>query len=125
MFEDAEIIYSYSRAQAIEDGVLIDVSEVAKEAGIRYPVAVTEAVWNEYILPDPRSREFGQGEEGRLWDTLFMFRNAARNSERDTLYFKLFFIMKARQRRLITLKALCGPGDRGEACITIMKPDED
>ena len=34
-----EIIYAYTRAQAIEDGVLADVSEVAKEAGFRYPVA--------------------------------------------------------------------------------------
>jgi len=33
--EATEIIYSYSRAQAIEDGVLVDVSCVAREA---YPL---------------------------------------------------------------------------------------
>jgi hypothetical protein len=39
MFEDSELIHSYSRAQAIADGVLIDVSETAKEVGIVFPVA--------------------------------------------------------------------------------------
>ena len=43
-WDDAEVISSYSRAQAIEDGVLVDVSTVAKEAGIKFPVAMTAAV---------------------------------------------------------------------------------
>lgn len=29
------VVFSYTRAQAIEDGVLVDVSEMAKEAGIK------------------------------------------------------------------------------------------
>jgi hypothetical protein len=37
-------IHSYSRAQAIEDGVLSDVSSAAREVGIRYPVALTRVV---------------------------------------------------------------------------------
>jgi hypothetical protein len=47
VFENAEIISRYSRADAIRDGVLIDVSAVAREAGIRYPVALTCAVWEQ------------------------------------------------------------------------------
>ncbi|MHB1685408.1 MAG: DUF6573 family protein [Bacilli bacterium] len=39
-----EIIASYTRAQAIEDGVLIDVSNMAKEAGLTIPVVVTTKV---------------------------------------------------------------------------------
>jgi len=120
-----EIIYAYTRAQAIEDGVLVDVSEVAKEAGIKFPVAVTRAVWDEYITPDDRSRPYGQSEEGRLWDTLWMFRCFAKSLSGDTLFFKLYYIMKERQRRLITLKAVCHPGDNMEPVITVMKPDED
>jgi len=38
------VIDAYSRAQAIEDGVLVDVSATAREAGLRYPVALTRAV---------------------------------------------------------------------------------
>ena len=43
MFENADLIHRYTRAEAIADGVLIDVSAVAREAGIRYPVALTAA----------------------------------------------------------------------------------
>ena len=37
MFEPSDLIHSYTRAQAIEDGVLVDVSDVAKEAGFKLP----------------------------------------------------------------------------------------
>ena len=47
-----EVIYSYTRAQAIEDGVLIDVTRMAQEAGFKYPVAITASVWHEYIVPN-------------------------------------------------------------------------
>ena len=40
MFEDAEVIYAYTRRDAIADGVLIDVTETAREAGIRFPVGL-------------------------------------------------------------------------------------
>ena len=40
---DWDVVSAYSRAQAIEDGVLVDVSQTAKEAGIKYPTAVTHA----------------------------------------------------------------------------------
>ena len=45
---DKPIIF-YTRADAIADGVLNDVSEIAKEAGIRYPVAMTSAAWSECV----------------------------------------------------------------------------
>jgi len=35
MFDNADLIYRYSRADALRDGVLIDVSDTAREAGIR------------------------------------------------------------------------------------------
>ena len=40
------VISIYSRAQAIEDGILVDVSDTAREAGFTIPVAVTRTVWN-------------------------------------------------------------------------------
>ncbi len=39
-------ISAYSRAQAIEDGILVDVSDTAREAGFNIPVAITRTVWN-------------------------------------------------------------------------------
>lgn len=43
--EKFEVIHAYTRAQAIEDGVLVDLSGLASEAGFRWPLAVTQAVW--------------------------------------------------------------------------------
>jgi hypothetical protein len=73
------IIHSYSRAQALDDGDLVDVTETAKEAGFKYPVALTRTVWNTYVEV-PAGVE-GQDEAGRLWDILFMLRLAARGSD--------------------------------------------
>ena len=39
-------ISAYTRAQAIEDGILVDVSDTAREAGFNIPVTVTRTVWN-------------------------------------------------------------------------------
>ena len=44
-----EVIYSYTRSQAIADGVQVDVSKVAAEAGIRFPVFLTRAVFDNYV----------------------------------------------------------------------------
>lgn len=119
------VISRYTRAQAVEDGFLVDVSEMAREAGIKYPVALTRAVWDEYVTPDPRSKKYGQSEAGRLWDTLWMFSIAARRSKGSVFLYRVIYILKEKQRRTIALKAHCGPGDEGEPVITIMKPDED
>ena len=40
------VIFAYTRAQAIEDGVLVDVSDTAREAGFKIPVAVSRSVWD-------------------------------------------------------------------------------
>jgi len=49
MFEDADLIHSYTRAEALADGTLIDVSETAREAGFRVPVALTRAAWFDCV----------------------------------------------------------------------------
>jgi hypothetical protein len=43
MLEKVVLIHAYTRAEAIRDSVLIDVSATAKEAGLKYPVALTAA----------------------------------------------------------------------------------
>ncbi len=114
-----EVIASYSRAQAIEDGVLVDVTETAREAGIRYPVALTQAVFERCVALPSRYRGF-EDERGRLWDVLGMFRFAARATSGDTLRYRLKV-----SGRLVTLKAMIGPGDTADPVITIMLPEED
>ena len=127
-----DVIYSYSRAQAIEDGVLVDAGSMAQEAGIKFPVALTSAVWADCVAwtdDDSRKKPF-QDQQGRLWDVLYMASHAIRTDRRsnDRLLFQLYRVARegtATQAELVTLKLIVGPGDQGEPVITILLPDED
>lgn len=120
-----EVIHSYTRRQALDDGVLVDVSEAAREAGFVYGVALTRAVWSEYVEV-PAGVE-AQDKKGRLWDILWMLSLAARRAAplADALRFQLYVRNDNRRARLVTLKAVCGPDDDGSPCVTVMLPEED
>jgi hypothetical protein len=126
------LISTYTRAQAIEDGALVDVSEPAREAGIKFPVAITRGVWSECVAL-PEGYHGCQDETGRLWDVISMLRFAIRRSaggERIDYGVLVRAITKQlrddqRAPRLHRLKALCGPGDDAEPVITVMLPGED
>ena len=60
LFEGADVIASYSCADAIADGILVDVSEMARECGMLHLAAVTERVWSEVIEPSESARKEGQ-----------------------------------------------------------------
>ena len=122
IFESADVISIYTRGQAIEDGVLVDVTETAREAGFKCPVALTSAV-QAAIEDIPPSKTF-QDVKGRLWDVLWMGTLAARRvTEVDSLLYKL--IMHRGRKTYQILKMVAGPDDAGAFCITIMLPDED
>ena len=121
-FEDAEIISKYSRKQALEDGVLADISEMAKEAGIKYPVAVTEGVFQ--ILNDMQVP--GQDFKGRTWDMLMIFRMSTKSAGGDEIHFAPLFLMEGKNKpEPVQMWAKCGPGDDMEPVITIMLEGED
>ncbi|WP_437935272.1 DUF6573 family protein [Sorangium sp. So ce341] len=121
-----ELVYSYARRQALEDGVLIDVSATARELGVKIPVAVTSAVWERYVKLTPAAIRAGNGEEGRVWDILWMFRWAAlRAKDQSEVHFQLHVVTESISPSLVELKAICGPGDDCEPVITIMLPNED
>jgi hypothetical protein len=111
MFEEADLIHRYSRADAIRDGVLIDVSETAREAGFKWPVALTAAVWARCVAVPPGVA--CQDEAGRLWDVLFLLALAARQSGGSVVFFGVYVRNDDREGTppLMQLKALCGPGD--------------
>ena len=126
-FEGAPIIYRYTRRQAIEDGVLIDLSEWARETGFTIPVACTAAVWNQYVVPPEGTAELGQSERGRGHDLLWMLFVAIKRQpgSADQLTYEVIFLNRQKKQETVTLKALCGPGDNGEPVMTIMLPNED
>jgi hypothetical protein len=48
-----DLIHRYTRAEAIADGVLVDVTATAREAGIRWPVVRTWTVWERCVSVPP------------------------------------------------------------------------
>ena len=111
-----DLIYSYSRKQALEDGVLIDVTALATEAGFQVPVAITQELHSTYIktnLPD-------QDEQGRLWDTLFLLSLSAKGSPNSVILYDVIFRMDDGSDQTITLRGVIGPNDDGSACVTVM-----
>jgi hypothetical protein len=126
MFEDFELIHRYTRSQAIADGVLIDLSQAAREAGFTIPVALTAAAWAKCVAVPPGV--VGQDEAGRLWDVLWMLRLAiGPGADGSEVRFAVHVRNDNRDRTppLVRLKALCGPDDDGEPCLTVMMPEED
>jgi hypothetical protein len=134
-FDGAPIIHSYLRAQALADGELVDVTKTAREAGFRCPVAVTRAVL--LLIEDiPASRKGIEDVQGRLWDVLWMAYVRARcNPYKDRLHYPLQLTRAALRdtargpRKVLVrdlwLKLVIGPGDDGQAVITLMLTDQD
>jgi len=114
------MIDTYSRADALADGVLIDVSETAREAGILYPIALTTMAHETCVALTTMARRMGCDEEGRLWDVLTMFRYAAKGSAGSKVEFNVLVVRDAEEPTLVELYAVVGPGDDAEPVITIM-----
>ncbi len=125
MSDDFRTISVYTRSQAIADGVLVDVTETAKEAGFRVPTALTSAAW-EACVSVPRGTEGTQDVRGRLWDVLCMCRYGIRGQNRaeSEVRFALS-VVTPKGSELVVLKAVMGPDDDGGPCLTIMLPEED
>ena len=116
-----DLIYAYTRADAIRDGVLVDVSERARRAGIRYPTACTHGVWSLIdCLPSSDTDTLaGIVRDVRVEEVLRAMlaairRGGARGTDRVT-----FAALGA------ALWAHCGPGDTAAPVITSMMQGED
>jgi hypothetical protein len=149
-WDGAEIIDAYSRRQAIEDGILVQLSgpgyqgapwipAMVTEAGFRYPVAMTTTAFAKCVSPVEGEGEklaLCQDIKGRLWDVLWMLKCAIRGAKdgQTTLRFSLRVVPnvpvnttrdRAPRAKPVRLKSVCGPDDGGTPCITIMLPEED
>jgi hypothetical protein len=129
--DDGDVVFRYTRRQAIADGVLVDLTPWAVEVGFRFPVACTAAVWHGHLVPADAVRRLGQDERGRSHDLLWASRCAIRRKPSgpaiadDPLEFDVIFVMPPGRPETVRLVAVCGPGDGGEPVITVMLPGED
>ena len=126
------VISVYTRAQAIEDGFLIDVSDTAREAGFRIPVAVSRTVWHRLVALPEGYRGF-QDERGRLWDVLWMARHSALRASGSDRVRMCVLVRDIRKdlrdshrppRRHCPVVAI-GAGDDGAPVVTVMFPEDD
>ena len=123
VFAKDDLLFAYSRKQALADGVLMDVSPLAREAGFCTPVALTCGLWAD-IQAIPESVCW-QDHQGRLWDVLFVGREAIRRSREGGTQLLYSLRMPVGRKQNYTVKLLCGPGDDAEPVITLLRPHED
>lgn len=118
-----EIVSRYTRHQAIEDGVLVDASATARKASIRFPTAMTAAVFEKCVTASENVP--CQDEAGRLWDVIWMLRHALLTCRGAVRPFKVLVKNDVGPARAVALKAHCGPGDEGEPVVTVKLARED
>lgn len=148
LFTDADLIHAYGPEQALEDGMLVDASQmgatshhpqgIVVEAGLPYRTVLTVGV-ADLVRPNKAEAADGQDMTGRLWDTLHMavmmgaYRHAARKANEagiGSAFYKVVYRLKGRAdirggQRTITLKIGVSRDIVGEPIITIMLPHED
>jgi hypothetical protein len=127
----------HTRADALADGVLVEVPrDVARAEGFLLPVAMTAAAWADTVAWDAateaRKPGAGQSETGRLADVLFLARLAVHRATGTTKSTSVDFTLarvpvegNSETAATTSLRLVCGPGDRGEAVLTLMLPTED
>ncbi len=118
MFADDDLIYSYTRAQALADGVLVDLTERARQCGIRYPTACTAGLWARIQAIPEQDRDLREVAEAvRISAVLSAMLEAIRQARgTDRVAFRALGA---------ALWAQCGPGDTAAPVITIMLEGED
>jgi len=110
-----ELIHCYTRAQAIADGVLVDVTEQAKRCGFVVPVAMTAAVFGDCQ----------KWAEDSVWRLLHFACETIRASSRKKDADRLSLLLTPFVGRPKTAMAHMGPGDAGEPVVTLMYPGEE
>ena len=152
--DSVEAISVYTRRQAIEDGILVDCEQAPmgemRTQLLKWPLAMTASAFHRYVwsIDEEANLPPDQSLEGRFWDVIWMFHATARGTvparriDPCNLLFDFYCIVAdpslwSNERidatgrggpegmRLVTLKAVSGPGDDGEPVMTFMLPEED
>jgi hypothetical protein len=114
-----------NRQQAILAGMLIDVTEDAKQLGLTFPVTVTKPLWDIGIAPIPELSEQDKAE--RLRDVLMAFR--LRLAGQTTLsplidFPAMLALPPGGVPQPVPLFALIQPDEQNRATATLLLPNE-
>ncbi|MCH9828963.1 MAG: hypothetical protein K0U79_14595 [Gammaproteobacteria bacterium] len=114
----------YSRTQAIRDGMLIDVTPLAREVGFRDAVAFTRRA----LIQSTGGCSADQPDfDARLLLLLFSAASALRAQSHRRLTEVDFTVHPPAgpdHGPVVALKIIAGPGDRGETVLTILSVDD-
>lgn len=114
------VIHFYPCSQTEWLGQLVDLTDPAKELGIKESVVVTEEFWNRYITPSHVARAHGESEDGRIQNILQMYRDAAGDRTDYDIVFEVSLVMAAGRKERVVFKASrhVGASGKREAKIT-------
>ncbi|EMR0512926.1 hypothetical protein RY963_000930 [Stenotrophomonas maltophilia] len=121
----------YTRAQALADGVLVDLTATGKQYGFKIPFACTETVWRSLDWPVGHKPGNGQSTEGRIHDVLMMARLAANGAAKAGASVADFDVLVVPVEgegivpETVRLRLMVSGGDNGEPVLTLMYPGEE
>ena len=111
--------------QAIDTGVLIDVTPTAKQVGLSFPVTMTKPLWETGIAADKTLTE--EEQSARLRDVLMAFRLrlTAQPTTAPLMDFQaLLAFPHGAVPKLVPLFALVQPDEHNQATVTLLLPSE-
>ncbi|WP_420170737.1 DUF6573 family protein (plasmid) [Pseudomonas alloputida] len=125
---------SYTRAKAIESGDLIDVSDVARQTGFLFPVALSRAVMIDCVKWGVAEKNLKpaalQNEAGRLWDVLHLAYVAAKmpsSREARSVEYQVYRVPVeglSLDPAAVRLRLTIGHDEGGRSVMTICFPEE-
>lgn len=121
------IVPVYSRGQALADGMLVDVSPLAREIGFKDAVALTRHVYADCVA-DSLDDACKDIEDTQLLSVLLPAVWAMREQSHRRLREIVFMVHRISpdgRERSTDLKIIAGPGDHGETVLTILTVDDD
>ncbi len=117
----------YTRARAVHDGLMIDVSPIAAHTGYRLPVAITRAAWAAAVFCTPAELARGFTEAERLAHLLACLNDAVHRApcHASALQFGMCIERAQNEFSAVLLRCVVWPGDDGELALTVRIPGEE
>lgn len=126
--EDKKKPQAYTRKEALEDGVLIDISKQALKHGIDQPVAITTALYYRCIEPDQDPGQAAQSIDERMHEVLQTLRQRLEGREKAHVYlsFRCSFLLRACPIEYEEIEIFCASDDDepGEPWLTLMQEED-
>ncbi len=117
IFENEDVIYSYTAEDAMNDGDLHDVSKMGHEAG--FPGALKVRVTNSvHCLCEPPKSNKIESYEGRMWDVVSMALNSVKTASDESMTTFIVRIGKRNVKMWACLDTTSEPG------VHIMLPED-